>query len=318
MANRLKMAVVDSIYTLRGRGFSQRKIARLLGIDREMVRRYLRLAAANPAKALTGSEGAGPGLIASTAPVPPGPSPAVPNCLYTHPFPSKGPPESVADSNPAGAPPGSPPSLGAIQPSACEPFREVILAKLDQGLTAQRIYQDLVVEHNFGAKYHSVRRFVQKLGRVSPLPFRRMECEPGAEAQVDFGRGAPVVGPDGKRKRPYAFRIVLSHSRKAFSKVVWHQSTEESIRCLEDAFWHFGGVPKTLVIDNLKAAVTKADWYDPDLNPKIQAFCRHYGTAILPTHPAVLHAPKSHFCVLLIAVSSTAQSGLKFWREAVR
>jgi len=39
------------------------------------------------------------------------------------------------------------------------------------------------------------------------------------------------------------------------------------------------------VIDNLKAAVTKADWYDPELNPKIQSFCDHYGTVILPTKP---------------------------------
>jgi hypothetical protein len=54
---------------------------------------------------------------------------------------------------------------------------------------------------------------------------------------------------------------------------------------LENAFHHFGGVPRTLVTDNLKAAVTQADWYDPELNPKIQAFCQHYGTALLPTRP---------------------------------
>jgi hypothetical protein len=54
---------------------------------------------------------------------------------------------------------------------------------------------------------------------------------------------------------------------------------------LENAFWHFGGVPKTLVPDNLKAAVLKADWYDPDLNPKLRSFCEHYGTALLPTKP---------------------------------
>jgi hypothetical protein len=44
-------------------------------------------------------------------------------------------------------------------------------------------------------------------------------------------------------------------------------------------------VPKTLVIDNLKAAVINADWYDPELNPKIQAFAEHYGTVVLPTRP---------------------------------
>jgi hypothetical protein len=46
-----------------------------------------------------------------------------------------------------------------------------------------------------------------------------------------------------------------------------------------------GGVPRTVVIDNLKAAVKNPDWYDPQLNPRILAFCEHYGTVILPTKP---------------------------------
>ena len=52
-----------------------------------------------------------------------------------------------------------------------------------------------------------------------------------------------------------------------------------------EGFHHFGGAPQTLVIDNLKAAVTKADWFDPELNPKIQSFCAHYDTTVLPTKP---------------------------------
>jgi hypothetical protein len=39
------------------------------------------------------------------------------------------------------------------------------------------------------------------------------------------------------------------------------------------------------VIDNLKAAVAHPDWFDPELTPKVQSFCRHYGTVILPTKP---------------------------------
>ena len=54
---------------------------------------------------------------------------------------------------------------------------------------------------------------------------------------------------------------------------------------MENAFQAFGGVPKTLVIDNLKAAVAHPDWFDPELTPKVQSFCRHYGTVILPTKP---------------------------------
>jgi transposase len=168
--------------------------------------------------------------------------------------------------------------------SACEPYRQVIMEKLEQGLTAQRIYQDLVAE-GFDRKYHSVRRFVAKLCGTSPLPFRRMECAPGEEAQVDFGTGAWIDLPNGKRRRPHVFRFVLSYSRKGYSEATYRQTTEDFIRCLENAFWHFGGVPKVLVIDNLKAAVKHPDWYDPELNPKIQSFCEYYGTVIMPTKP---------------------------------
>jgi transposase len=170
-------------------------------------------------------------------------------------------------------------------PSRCEPFRQVILEKVELGLSAQRIWQDLVDEHAFTASYSSVKRFVRRLRKTSPLPFRRMECEPGEQGQLDFGRGAPVVGADGKRRVPHLFRIVLSHSRKGYSEAVFRQRTEDFIRVLENAFRQFGGAPKTLVIDNLRAAVKKADWFDPELNPKVEAFCRHYGVVILPTKP---------------------------------
>jgi hypothetical protein len=110
-----------------------------------------------------------------------------------------------------------------------------------------------------------------------------MECAPGMEAQVDFGTGAPVIGPDGKRRKSHVFRVVLSHSRKGYSEPTFTQTTDDFLRALENAFAHFGGVPQTLVIDNLKAAVLHPDWFDPVLTPKVQSFCQHYGTVILPT-----------------------------------
>lgn len=169
--------------------------------------------------------------------------------------------------------------------SLCEPLREVIAGKRERGLSAQRIWQDLVLEHGFQGGYQSVQRFVRQLETKTPLPFRRLECAPAEEAQIDFGTGAAVIGADGKRRRTHVFRIVLSCSRKAYSEAVYRQTTEAFIRCIENAFVHFQGVPKTLVIDNLKAGVIQADWYDPDLNPKLQSFCEHYGTVLLPTKP---------------------------------
>ena len=250
MANQLEMAMLNAILTLKQRGWSQRRIARELGINRETVAKYVNLPDVCPKPATnapTGSEG----------------------------------------SKPANAPTGSVDlEIQESGPeSQCEPFRKIIQDKLQSGLSRQRIYQDLRDEYGFEGSYYSVRRFVKRLGQDSPIPFRRTECMAGEEAQVDFGTAAPVLRPDGKRKRPHVFRIVLSFSRKAYSEVVYRQTTDNFIRCLENAFWHFGGVPRTLIIDNLKAAVKNADWYDPDIHPKIQSFCEHYGTVILPTKP---------------------------------
>jgi hypothetical protein len=172
-----------------------------------------------------------------------------------------------------------------ITTSLCTEHHEFIKAGLERGLEAQRIWQDLVSERGFRGQYWSVKRYVARLRARQPLPFRRLETAAGVEAQVDFGQGAWVLGEDGKRRRPWVFRVVLSHSRKGYSEVVWRQTTEVFIECLENAFRHFGGVPQRIVLDNLKAAVTKADWYDPELHPKIESFAAHHGTVFLPTRP---------------------------------
>lgn len=94
-----------------------------------------------------------------------------------------------------------------------------------------------------------------------------------------------MIGPDGRRRKTYVFRMVLSHSRKGYSEATFTQTTEDFLRCLENAFAAFGGVPATLVIDNLKAAVAHPDWFDPILTPKVAAFAAHYGATMLPTRP---------------------------------
>ncbi len=90
--------------------------------------------------------------------------------------------------------------IGSV--STASPWREVIVQKLEAGLTAQRIYQDISSDHGYAGSYYSVRRFIKKLSAAAPAPFRRMECEPGAEAQVDFGRGAPWSVLTANAKQP--------------------------------------------------------------------------------------------------------------------
>ena len=275
MANVLKMALVESILSLRAQRWSQRRIARELEIDRETVRKYLRqqLCGAKPANVLTGSDGSKPATLPGLPAPDPKPATNLPTGSADAPV---GESAGLAGQN------GVPAPRGPL--SRCEPYRDAILAKLQQDLSATRIWQDLV-EAGADLGYDSVRRFIQRLGRSRSLPFRRMESAPGEEAQVDFGTGAPIVTADGKRRKTHVFRIVLSCSRKGYSEATFTQTTDDFLHALENAFAHFGGAPKTLVIDNLKAAVAHPDWFDPELVPKVQAFCRHYGTVILPTRP---------------------------------
>jgi transposase len=282
MANLLSMATIDAILTLRQRHWSIRRIAKELGLHRDTVARHLHRHE-QTAPALSSAEP--DSSAAGVAEVHIGqPTAGAAEVKIGHPA---GGAAGVQNRPPhEEAPLGSEPlSARSESASLCEPYRSIIEAKLAAGLTAQRIFQDLVSEHGFTAKYHSVRRFVQRLDGGRPLPFRRIECAPGAEVQVDFGTGAPIVQPDGRRRRTHVFRIVLSHSRKGYSEAVYRQTTEEFLRCLENAFQHFGGLPQAVVLDNLKAAVETPDWYDPELNPRLRSFAGHYGLAILPTRP---------------------------------
>ena len=133
MANCIKMAKVHTILTLRARGWSFRRIGRELGIHRETVTRYIRRAESrpNPAKPAPRVDGLEP------ANLPTGP-----------------------DDGESGSPLGEAPALSrpdvasaAGPASTCEPFRAVIKAKLEIGLSAKRIYQDLMAEHGFGGAF---------------------------------------------------------------------------------------------------------------------------------------------------------------------
>ena len=255
--NELKMSLQQSILTLWNHGWTFRRIARELQIRRETVSKYIHRQ-----------------MDSKAAKVPPGDGVV---------------PEPKAAKVPAGSPEGPvapevPAGLPARSRSQCEPWREVIEQGLREGLSAQRLYQDLV-GCQYAGSYDAVKRFVRRLQAAAVVPFCRIEVEPGQEAQVDFGLGAWVVDESGKRRRPNLYRIVLSHSRKGYTEAVWRQRTEDFIRCLENSFRSWGGAPKTLVIDNLRAAVNQADWYDPELNVKVAEFCRHYGTVMLPCKP---------------------------------
>src|SRR5205814_4052805 len=99
--------------------------------------------------------------------------------------------------------------------SACEPYREVIEAALSLGRNAMAIWQDLVDDHGFRARYASVRRFVLQLrGDTSPDACSIITTPAGQEGQVDYGAGPMVREPHtGKYRRTRLFVLTLGYSR---------------------------------------------------------------------------------------------------------
>jgi transposase len=244
----------QQVIALLALGWSFRRIERETGVRRETVSRYSRPSDPNAAKAFPGSEGAEGGSEAGLG--------------------------VSGGSNAAKVFPGS--RLPAR--SAAARFREVILDKLEQGLTLQRVHQDLQEEYDYAYSYESVKRYVRKLVRR-----RRavgvMHTVPGEEAQVDFFQGAPTLDGAGQWRRPWVFRMTLCHSRHGYEEAVWDQKVAVFLRLHEAAFRDFGGVPRIIRHDNLKAAVVRACLYDPDVHPVYTAFSEHWGFTALPTRP---------------------------------
>ena len=199
--NQLKMDLRQSIITLSGNGWSQRKIARELDINRETVARYRREhrqeSQAKPATVPTGSPASEPSQVngqsePKPAIVPAGSAEASGRSTI---LPSDSVTPGACQAEKGTKPPSATVLVVAepVRKSQCEPFRAQITSAWEAGLSAQRIYQDLVSDHQFAGSYDAVKRFVRKLGAAQPLPFRRMETEPGQEAQVDFGQGAWII-----------------------------------------------------------------------------------------------------------------------------
>jgi len=172
----------------------------------------------------------------------------------------------------------------AVSTSACEPFREVIEEALSRGRNAMAIWQDLVDDHGFQARYASVKRFVLKLRGSEPVEARVViRTAVGEEGQVDYGDGPMVRHPaTGKYRRTRLFVFTLGYSRKSVRLLVWKSSTETWAELHEQAFRRLGGAPRIVVLDNLKEGVITPDVYDPKLNPLYRDVLRHYGAVALP------------------------------------
>ena len=215
MANHLKMAKIHAIQVLRGQGWSFRRIGRELGVHRDTARRYVELeqAAAESGPLPVGSDG-------ENRPNPP-PGSGDQNRPNL-------PPGSGGENRP-NLPPGSAldgqygvagltreaavAGQGSSGPaSRCEPFRDIVIGALEQGLSAQRIWQDLRAEHGFEGGYDSVKRFVRRLGATTPLRLRA-RTNPRNGATV-----AHILSPHSEHRGSGMPRRMYPHLRQRVSR----------------------------------------------------------------------------------------------------
>jgi transposase len=170
------------------------------------------------------------------------------------------------------------------------PFVEVIAKFLEiaPNASARWIWQKLVEDHEFKGSDRSIRRYLRKLRAKAPEFFLRLVTAPGQECQVDFGAG-PMVLFESKPRRSWFFKMTLGYSRHSYEELVFRQDMETFIRCHENAFQEFGGVPAEAKIDNLKSGVLMAHLYEPVVNPAYQAYATHAGFLV---HPCDAYQPQ--------------------------
>jgi transposase len=311
MANILGDDRKQQILALGRLGWPLRRIEQATGIRRETASAYLKAAGI----AIRGPRHRRPPKPAS----PVSTDPAKPASEVSTDF-------GVGSANPAGLPRWPPPTRRAPRASACEPYRELIELARGRGRNAMAIWQDLVDQHGFPARYASVRRFVGQLrDHRAPEAHPVIVTPAGEEGQVDYGEGPMVRHPETRKyRRTRLFVFTLGYSRKSVRLLTFASSTRRWAELHEETFRRLGGAVHVVVLDNLKEGVLTPDVYDPTLNPLYRDVLAHYGVVALPcrvrdpdrkgkVESAVGHAQKTPLKGLRFETLDEAQAYLDRW-----
>lgn len=153
-----------------------------------------------------------------------------------------------------------------------------------KGVTLSLLWQEYKVQNPAGYQYSQFcywyRQWAKKID-----PVMRQEHRAGEKLFVDYaGMTIPVYDRQAaKIREAQIFVAVLGASNYCFTEATWTQSLPDWIASHVRAFAYFGGVPRIVVPDNLKTGITKACFYEPDINPTYLDMANHYGTVVIPT-----------------------------------
>jgi hypothetical protein len=171
------------------------------------------------------------------------------------------------------------------QTSTLAPYRAEVLAYRARGMEMAAIRGRLEEQHGHPVSYAAVRRLVGSLEPPRIDAVVRVEVAPGSEAQVDFGYAGLTLDPaSGQPRKTWVFVLLLSWSRHLYAELVFDQSVETWLFCHRHAFAAWGGVPRRIVPDNLKAAIVRASFTEPLAQRAYRECAEHYGFLIDP-HP---------------------------------
>ena len=167
------------------------------------------------------------------------------------------------------------------------PYSEQIKTWRTAGVSILEICRRLNEDLHVVCSYAPVWHYVTKLEGRGREVVMRVETEAGEEGQVDFGYAGKMWDPVTQRPRKaWLFVMTLGYSRHQFVRFVFDQKVETWLDCHVRAFAFFGGVPKRIKLDNLRAAVVKASLYDPLIQRSYRECAEHYGFLISPCRVA--------------------------------
>jgi transposase len=152
-----------------------------------------------------------------------------------------------------------------------------------RGITKQILWERYIAKHPDGYRLSQFKHhYLQWLKRSKPV--MHIEHFAGDKMFIDFaGEKLHIVNKEtGEITDAEVFISVLGASQLTYVEATLSQCKEDFISCCEHTLFYYGGVPKAIVPDNLKSAVTKSSLYEPTLNQAFENFALHYSTTILP------------------------------------
>jgi len=153
------------------------------------------------------------------------------------------------------------------------------------GATLSMLYLEWIEQLPDGSElsYSQFCRRFRAYQKSLKISMRKTEVY-GETAYVDYsGQTIDInLSTSGEVKTAQIFIGVLGGSNYTFCEATWSQRSQDWIGSHVRMFSYFGGVPRVIVPDNLKAAVTKADRFSPVINESYSALCRYYGTIVFP------------------------------------